>query len=33
MMMRGQGKLAGGETQRHGVQAVGDWFARHASQA
>ena len=33
MMMRGEGKLGGGETQRHGVQAVGEWFSRHASQA
>jgi hypothetical protein len=31
MLMRGQGKLlgklGGGETQRAGVQALGDWFA------
>jgi hypothetical protein len=24
------GGLAGGETQRHGVEALGAWFARHA---
>jgi hypothetical protein len=32
MLMRGEGKLlgklGGGETQREGVQALGDWFAR-----
>jgi hypothetical protein len=32
-MMRGTGafgKLGGGETQRHGVEAVAAWFTRHA---
>lgn len=34
LMMRGEGSvlgpLGGGETQRQGVQALGEWFARHA---
>lgn len=32
MMMRGEGALgglSGGETQRQGVQAIGEWFSRH----
>lgn len=32
MMMRGEGtlgSLGGGETQRQGVQAIGEWFSRH----
>jgi hypothetical protein len=32
-MMRGEGRLGGGETQRQGVQALGEWFARHAGSA
>jgi hypothetical protein len=28
----GFGKLGGGETQKRGVQALGEWFARHAQQ-
>ncbi len=34
LMMRGDGPLGGlggGETQRQGVQALGEWFARHQS--
>jgi hypothetical protein len=33
LMMKGDGPLGGlggGETQRQGVQALGEWFARHA---
>jgi hypothetical protein len=33
LMMKGDGLLGGaggGETQRQGVQALGEWFARHA---
>ncbi|MBI5311035.1 MAG: hypothetical protein HZB14_08455 [Actinobacteria bacterium] len=34
LMMRSEGgligKLGGGETQRLGVQAIGEWFASHA---
>jgi hypothetical protein len=33
-MMRGTGvfgKLGGGDTQRHGVEAVTAWFTEHAS--
>lgn len=33
MMMRGEGPLGGlggGEVQRQGVQAIGEWFSRHA---
>jgi hypothetical protein len=37
LMMRGEGSvlgpLGGGETQRQGVQALGEWFARHAESA
>jgi hypothetical protein len=37
LMMRGEGSalgpLGGGETQRQGVQALGEWFARHAQTA
>jgi len=32
-MMKGDGPLGGlggGEAQRQGVQALGEWFARHA---
>ncbi len=34
MMMRAEGRfegLGGGEVQRQGVQALGEWFARHAA--
>ncbi len=33
LMMKGEGPLGGlggGEAQRQGVQALGEWFARHA---
>ena len=36
MMMRGEGMLGGlggGETQRQGVQALGEWFATHSASA
>jgi hypothetical protein len=35
LMMRGEGMLGGlggGETQRQGVQAIGEWFARQAAE-
>ena len=31
MMMRGTGKLGGGDDQRQGVEALANWFTRHTS--
>ena len=36
LMMRGEGPLGGlggGEIQRQGIEALGEWFARHAGEA